>query len=263
MKPFTNKSFQIVLMFMFLGICTCQCYAIGLVTQQLTDNDSDDVNPQVSGPYAVWEWDDPNEGGDWEIMFYDANDIIQLTDNIVDDINPQILGKKVVWQGVDPNDGDWEIFYYDGHSVQQLTNDPNDDINPKISDSLIIWESWDGNDWEIETALLPVPAGMKVTPQSLNLKSKGKWITVHLKLSEGMTASQVDKTSLLLMGEVPVDKVQKGEGARKLTLKFKRNAVQALLAPGPEVEIYLTGQMKDGTAIAASDMIKVINPGNK
>jgi hypothetical protein len=262
MKLLTNKSFQIVFAFMFLGICTCQSYAAGLVTKQLTNNDSNDVYPQVSGPYAVWEWEDPNEG-DSEIMFYDSENIIRLTNNVGDDINPEISGKKVVWQGVDPNDGDWEIFYYDGHSVQQLTNDPNDDINPKISDSLIIWESWDGNDWEIETALLPVPAGMKVTPQSLNLKSKGKWITVHLKLPQGMTASQVDKASLKLMGEVPVDKVQKGEGARKLTLKFKRNAVQALLAPGPEVEIYLTGQMKDGTPIAASDTIKVINPGNK
>jgi len=260
MKKLMNKSFQIVFVLMFLGICTCHSHAIGLVTQQLTDNDSNDIYPQLSGSYAVWEWEDPNEN-DSEIMFYDSENIIQLTNNATDDINPQIFGKKVVWQGWDPNEGDWEIFYYDGHSIQQLTNDAYDDINPKISKSLIIWEGWDGNDWEIETAMVPVPAGIKVTPQSLNLKSKGKWITVHLKLPEGMTGSQVDKTSLLLMDQIPVDKVQKGEGARKLTLKFKRADVQALLTPGPEVEIYLTGQMKDGTAIEASDTIKVINPG--
>jgi hypothetical protein len=261
MKPFTSKSFQIVLTFMFLGICTCHSYASGLVTQQLTDNDSNDVYPQVSGPYAVWEWEDPNEG-DSEIMFYDSENIIRLTDNAGDDINPEILGREVVWQGLDSNDGDWEIFYYDGHSVQQLTNDTFDDTNPKISDSLIIWESWDGNDWEIDTARVPVPASMKVTPQSLNLKSKGWWITVHLTLPEGMTSAQLDNTSLLLMGEIPPDKVWKGKWNRWLDLKFKRDAVQALLTPGPEVEIYLTGQMKDGTAFEASDTIKVISPGH-
>lgn len=261
MRKLMNQSFQIVFIIL-LGICICQSYAVELVTQQLTDNDSNDIFPQLSGAYAVWEWEDPNDG-DTEIIFYDSEKTIQLTDNTTPDVNPQIFGKRVVWQGWDVNDGDWEIFFYNGCIVQQLTNDAFDDTYPKISDSLIIWEAWDGNDWEIKSAYVPVPAGIKVTPQSLNLKSKGKWITVHLKLPEGMTASQVNKSSLLLMNQVPVSKVRNGDTPRKLTLKFNREAVQSLLTLGPEVDIFFTGQLKDGTVIDASDTIKVINPSNR
>jgi hypothetical protein len=250
-----------IFILMVLAIGTCHCYAMALTPQQLTYNDSNDINPQVSGPYTAWQGDDPN-GGDWEIFFYDSESIIRLTDNTSDDINPQLFGANVVWQGWDANDGDWEIFYYDGRATQQLTDDGYDDIRPKISSSLIVWESWDGNDWEISTAALPVPAGMKVAPQSLNLKSKGKWVTVHLRLRNGMTAAEVKRTSLKLMDQIPVDKVLGGESPNKLTLKFSRSALQALLTPGPEVEVYLTGELKDGTAIEASDTIKVIQPGS-
>lgn len=254
-----NRTSSIVFVFIFLLMCTSSSWGVELMIQELTANDSDDLYPQVSGAYAVWEWQDPN--GDTEIMFYDSKNLLRLTDNATDDIMPQLYGKRAVWQGQDPLDGDWEIFYFDGYATRQLTNDAYDDENPKISDSVIIWQGWDGNDWEIETAAIPAAAGIKVTPQSLNLKSRGRWITVHLKLPEGMTASQVDKTSLLLMDQVPVDKVQKGKGARNLTLKFERADVTALLAPGPEVVIYLAGQMKDGTVFDASDTIKVIDPG--
>ncbi|MHC4759126.1 MAG: TolB family protein [Planctomycetota bacterium] len=260
MKLITNKKFKIISFVLFLALCTGQSHAAGLVTQQLTYNDTNDINPQVFGSYAAWQWEDPN--GDWEIFFYNSKDIIRVTDNSSDDIKPQIFGKKLVWQGWDPNDGDWEIFYYNGHSVQQLTNDPCDDIDPKISKSLIVWQSWDGNDWEIDTALIPLPAGMKFTPQSLNLKSKGGWITVHLRLPQGVKGSQVNRSSLLLLDTVPVDKVQGNGNSSKMTLKFKRNAVQALLTPAPQVEIVLTGQLKDGTPFEATDTIKVINPGS-
>ncbi|MHC4266160.1 MAG: TolB family protein [Planctomycetota bacterium] len=260
MKLLINKKFNIVPIVLLLVLWVSQSHAVGLLTQQLTYNDTDDINPQVFGSYAAWQWEDPN--GDWEIFFYDAKNIIRLTDNSGDDINPQIFGKKVVWQGWDPNDGDWEIFFYNGHSIQQLTNDPCDDINPKISKSLIVWQSWDGNDWEIDTALIPLPAGMKFTPQSLNLKSRGRWVTVHLTLPAGIKGSQVDYSSLLLMDQIPVDRVQGKGRSSKLTLKFKGADVKALLTPAPQVEIILTGQLKDGTPFEASDIIKVINPGS-
>jgi hypothetical protein len=261
MKKQVKLSILLITFLMFLGVCVNSAGAVELVTLPLTDNDVNDIFPQVSGMYAVWEQEDPNEG-DLEIMFFDSEYIIQLTDNSTDDTNPQIFGKNVVWQGLDPNEGDWEIFFFDGHTVEQLTQNAYDDIEPKISDSMIIWESWDGNDWEIHTAVLPATGGMKVTPQALNLKSKGKWIQVNLKLPAGMTASQVDKTSLLLMGQVPVGKVLNDEKPNKLKLKFNRADVQALLAPGPEVDIFLTGQLKNGTVFEASDTIKVIQPGN-
>ena len=228
-----------------------------LILKQLTHNDTDDIKPQVSGPYAVWQGQDPN-AGDWEIYFYDGNDVMRLTDNNSDDINPQIDGPTAAWQGEDANGGDWEIFYFDGISVHQLTDNDNNDISPQLSDVLIVWQCWDSNDWEICSATIPLPVEFKFTPQSLNLRSKGRWVTCHLWLPEGYTGADVDASSLLVLDTVGVSRVQGNGRSRKVTMKFDRAAVQALLSPGPAVVVTLTGQLTDGTPISGSDTIKVI-----
>jgi hypothetical protein len=215
-------SFLVVL---FMACAVVQASSNNLIFAQLTDNDTDDIKPQVSGLYAVWQGKDPNQG--------DPN------------------------QG-DPNQGDWEIFYFDGISVHQLTDNDHDDISPQLSDALIIWQCWDGNDWEICSATIPLPVRFKFTPQSLNLRSQGRWVTGHLRLPAGYTESDVDISSILLLDEVGVSMVKDDGQSSKVTLKFDRASVQALLDPGPAVEVTLTGKLKDGTPISVSDTIKVI-----
>ena len=249
-----------ILMVLFLVLVVVQTGQAALIVEQLTDNNTDDINPQVFRGHAVWQGEDPN-GGDWEIYFYDGNSVASLTDNTTDDVNPQICGSAVVWQGWDGND--WEIFYYDGQSVEKLTDNDYNDVSPKLSKSLIVWLTWDGNDWEISAAVKPESVTIKVTPQSLNLKSKGQWITCHVSMPADLRASDVLVSSLRLQGEVPASKVSVSERSNQLMIKFDRAAVQALLSPGEQVEITLTGQMADGTWIEASDTIKVINPGHK
>ncbi len=247
-------SFLVVL---FMACAVVQADSNGLLFKQLTDNDTDDIKPQVSGPYAIWQGEDPN-AGDWEIYFYDGNDVMRLTDNNSDDVNPQIDGVMAVWQGWDPNGSDWEIFYFDGILVQQLTDNDHNDISPQLSDALIIWQCWDGNDWEICSATIPLPVKFKFTPQSLNLRSRGRWVTCHLWLPAGYTGADVDTSSLLLLDAVGVSRVQGNGRSQKVTMKFDRAEVQALLAPGPAVEVTLTGKLTDGTSIVGSDTIKVI-----
>lgn len=242
---------------LFMASAVVQADANDLVFQQLTDNDADDIKPQVSGPYAVWQGADPN-AGDWEIYFYDGNGVMRLTDNNSDDVNPQIDGAMAVWEGWDPNGSDWEIFYFDGISVYQLTDNDNNDISPQLSDALIIWQCWDSNDWEICSATIPLPITFKFTPQSLNLRSRGKWVTCHMWLPEGYTGADVDASSLLLLDSISVSRVQGNGRSGKVTMKFERSAVQALLSPGPAVEVTLTGKLTDGTSIAGSDTIKVV-----
>ena len=253
-----SKQTVVAVFFLMVGLFSGSGQAGTIIP--LSNNDTNDINPKVSGKNVVWQWADPN--GDWEIRFYDSVDIINLTDNDTNDIKPDIFGGSAVWQGWDPN-GDWEIFYFDGETVSQVTNNDVNDTNPKISANLIVWQSDDGNDWEIMAMKIPQPAEMKVTPQSLNLKSRGQWIICHLTLPEGYTGSDVVVSSLLLQGVVTVDKVAGDKSSNKLVLKFNRSAVQSLLSEGNAVEITLTGQLSDGTEIEASNTIKVINPGSK
>lgn len=231
-----------------------------LVTEQLTNNDTDDTNIKVSGNNAVWVGQDPN--ADKEIYFFNGNSVTKLTDNETNDIKPQIQGRKIVWQGRDPNGSDWEIFIYNGVCIQQLTDNNNvDDTNPRLSGTRIFWERHDGNDFEIMSAAVPKEVAIKVTPRTLNLKSKGKFINVQVLMNDSVKAADVNIASLILLDKVPPARVVVSAGRNTLMIKFGRAEVSALLAAGNSVEITLTGKLDDGTVFTASDRIRVINPG--
>jgi beta propeller repeat protein len=115
---------------------------------QLTNNDTDDGSPQISGNNVVWTGYD---GNDREIYFYNGTTTTQLTNNDTNDSEPQISGNNVVWTGFDGND--LEIYFYNGTTTTQLTNNNrdhnNDNINdndPQISGNNVVWsDSSDGN----------------------------------------------------------------------------------------------------------------------
>ncbi|MBN2020634.1 MAG: hypothetical protein JW749_10475 [Sedimentisphaerales bacterium] len=231
------------------------------VIEQLTSGDVDKDNVRISGVHAVWQGEDPN-GGDWEIYYYDGSTVTQLTDNNTADIEPDIKGSNVVWQGRDANEGDWEIFYSNGQCFLQITDNNQDDGNPQVSASRIFWKGWVGVNWEVFSAAFPVGVSMKVSPRTINLKSKGQSITATLLLGDDLKADDVVVSSLRLLGQVPASKVKISARSNKLIAKFDRPEVQTLLQTGNDVEITLTGKMQDGTFITATDTVKVIKPGN-
>ena len=238
-----------------------------VLINQITDNSVDDINLKVSDSCAVWQASVPDPCSDVEIFLYRGGEVLQLTDNDTDDVNPRIAGPYVAWEGWDPCDNDWEIFVYNGESVFQITDNEYDDTNPRLADSLVFWQGSDGNDWEIFVAAIPRPAitvNMKVTPQSLNLNSRGRWITVHLWFSDEFDVEDVDTDTLLLEGLVPPADVKFCDDLKKsFTIKFDRTAVQALLPVGEAVEVEISGYLHDGSAFTATDTIKVIDKGRK
>lgn len=253
--------------FVAMLLVLCTLLFIGLsqaaldpgIILQLSDNVTDDINLETSSANAVWQAADPD--GDQEIFLfvYDNNEITQLTNNLMDDVNPTISGTNVAWQAWDGND--WEIFVYNGMVTTQLTDNDANDVNPKISKPLVFWQGSDGNDLEIFTARIPpqpVELSCKITPRSLNLKSKGKWVTCLIRFPDGVDAVAVDTASILLQGEIPPDSVKVSKRRNKILLKFSRSALQALLAPGSEVEVTVSCTSTDGTPIICSDTIKVL-----
>ncbi len=243
-------------MLLFVGISQ-GALDLGIILQ-LSDNFSDDINLGTSSGNAVWQAADAD--GDQEIFLfvYANNEITQLTNNIMDDVNPTISGTNVAWQAWDGND--WEIFVYNGLDTTQLTDNDANDVNPKISEPLVFWQGSDGNDLEVFTARIPpqpVELSCKITPQSLKLTSKGKWVTCLIRFPDGLEAVDVDTASIRLQGEIPPDSVKVSERSNKILLKFSRSALQALLAPGPDVEVTVDCTLTDGSPIVCSDTIKV------
>lgn len=230
------------------------------VIEALTDDGVDHLNLVASGGNAAWQSPDPN--GFSQIFLYLGNsgDVLQLTDNDANDINPVIAGSYVAWEGWDGND--WEIFVYNGDSVTRITDNELDDVNPKISASSLFWDGFDGTDWEVYKTTLPRPpvkVGLRFTPRTLNQKSNGKWISCVLSLPNGILVKDVNKSTILLEGEVSPDQFKAINRQTQISMKFLRNEVIQVLDAGNTVNVELTAYLKDGTKIKATDTIRVIH----
>jgi hypothetical protein len=119
-------------------------YSHGIINQ-LTDNDTDDLYPQISGNNVVWHGFD---GNDNEIYLFNGAEIIQLTNNLTDDRSARISGNNIVWRGFDGNDN--EIYLYTNGSTIPLTDNNNiDDFSPNISGNNVSWLGNDSNDNEV------------------------------------------------------------------------------------------------------------------
>jgi len=103
-----------------------------------------------------------------------------------------------------------------------------------------------------------VTATVDIAPDTINLKSKGKWITAYIELSENHNVSNINRTTVLLNHTIPVDSfwIDKplesvigdydNDGITDLMVKFDRQAlIEYLKTKGTtdaEVTIAITGE---------------------
>ena len=124
-----------------------------------------------------------------------------------------------------------------------------------------------------------ISATIDITPNTLNLRSKGKWITCRIELPEGYKTSDIDRTTIMLNASIPVDPFwvdgpqdfvvplllvhagsqARNDGVSHLMVKFNRTAVEEfIIAQGitcGNVTLTVTGEV-DGEQFEGSDVIK-------
>jgi len=120
---------------------------------------------------------------------------------------------------------------------------------------------------------LPPPeiaANVDINPDTLNLKSKGKWITCYIELPEGYNVSNIDRSTILLNDTIPVDPfwVNKtlesvigdydNDSVTDLMVKFNRTQVIDMMTVGNQT-IKITGQLADGTPFEGTDTIRAMH----
>jgi hypothetical protein len=117
---------------------------------------------------------------------------------------------------------------------------------------------------------LVAPANMKLTPRTLNLKSKGRWVTVAITMPRGScyTLDQIDTSE----GNLPKLTFAGSEGfapdwfkvlKRKFMAKFDRQKLVDMLGgtTGAAVPVAVCGTFTDGVAFEAETTLRVISPG--
>jgi hypothetical protein len=120
-----------------------------------------------------------------------------------------------------------------------------------------------------------ISAILTVSPSTLNLESKGKWITAYIELPESFDVADIDISSILLNGTIPVALSSPsqvadydGDGVPDLMVKFDRAAVQSYILRHAVIEdrcaaatLTLTGKLNDGTEFEGNDAIRCIFHG--
>jgi hypothetical protein len=107
-----------------------------------------------------------------------------------------------------------------------------------------------------------IPATIDISPDTLNSKSKAKWINAYIELPEGFDVAEIDISSVLLENTIPAEAnpISIGDydddGVADLIVKFDRKEVIAVVDAGDQVELTVTGEV-GGAPFKGSDTIKV------
>lgn len=109
-----------------------------------------------------------------------------------------------------------------------------------------------------------IPATLKIEPETLNRNSSGKWITCYIELPNGYNVEDINISTIILNEVVqaedhPTDISDFDEdGMPDLMVKFDRQDVIAILEPGNNIAITVSGKLLDDTLFEGTDYINVI-----
>ena len=143
---------------------------------------------------------------------------------------------------------------------------------------------FDYDDYPLTTPWTPtlptITATIDVDPDTLNLRSKGQWITAYIQLPEGYNPEDIDATTILLNGTISpildpkygfvtnsseylVD--NNGDVVLERMVKFDRAQVESFISSQGigygKASITVTGELVDGTSFEGTDIIFVVHAG--
>ncbi|NIN92894.1 T9SS type A sorting domain-containing protein [bacterium] len=116
----------------------------------------------------------------------------------------------------------------------------------------------------------PISATVNITPKTLNLKSRGRFITASINLPDGFNVNQIDGNTVQISAidgqpiePISADKTMASEieSDNCLIAKFERGDLINVLTPGDGVKITIEGLLTSGEKFTGDDTIRVIGPG--
>lgn len=110
-----------------------------------------------------------------------------------------------------------------------------------------------------------VKVHFRIHPESLNLKSNGRWVTALIELPEGFNAQDINISSIMLNETIPIELWPIEIRGQELMVKFDRAMLEQYILESSNqtekfatVSLTVTGKFNDGTRFVGTDTIKSI-----
>jgi hypothetical protein len=123
----------------------------------------------------------------------------------------------------------------------------------------------------------PITTNIDINPDTLNLRSKGKWITSYIELPEGYNVNDINVSSVMLNDTIPAElrpisiSDYDNDTIPDLMIKFDRQQVINYIMANVDLErlyeerfttitLTITGKLNDCTPFQGSDTIRIVMP---
>ncbi|MFH2070069.1 MAG: hypothetical protein ABIJ11_02495 [Elusimicrobiota bacterium] len=117
------------------------------------------------------------------------------------------------------------------------------------------------------------PVSVNFDPDTLNLRSEGRFVTVYIEMPPGYSPTEIDirTVHICAINGTDVSPIQcllfptgitdeDSDGQKELMVKFDREAIGSVLTPAENVKISFAGDFITGDTFVGNDTIRVINP---
>ncbi|MHC4086990.1 MAG: GLUG motif-containing protein [Planctomycetota bacterium] len=122
-----------------------------------------------------------------------------------------------------------------------------------------IWWIIEGVDYPRHLWEYPVlNAEAIIIPRTINLASKGNWLTCYIRLPEDYDVADIETNSIFLEQHIKSEQLSVDEQKQVAIARFSREGLRGIINTG-EVELTITGRLTDYTLFEASDVIRVID----
>jgi parallel beta-helix repeat protein len=214
---------------------------------------------------------------DYGIDFHESNSNSFYHNNLISNkrnVSPYATGTNV-WDDGYPSGGN----YWSDYEKRYPTAKELDDSG--IWDTPYVIDTSNQDNYPLIKLWTPAPpaivAAIGIDPDTLNLKSKGKWITAYIELPEGYDVKDIDIQSIKLNDAVSAKSKPRALGdydnnaIPDLMVKFDRTKVISYVLTNMDrthltdklsitATLTITGKLNDGTLFQGNDTIRVIYP---
>lgn len=202
--------------------------------------------------------------------------------------NPNVSGNLIAFESIASGQSNADVFVYNvsTNMLYELTNTPTlseslNDVSVTRSTVRVVWAVFEGSDENVYGLTFQLPASVVTAdaafdPGTLNLKSKGAYLTAYLEFPAGRSPAEVDVSSITLQAIAPVTSAKTslaagaptsvgdadGDGVADLAVKFDRATVQSWFSSDADpATLRIEVRFSDGTPFRGDASIRVMNAG--